>query len=37
MKRMIRTPKGLFNLEHPETDNVPDWVKAIRETAKSSI
>lgn len=32
-----KTPKGLFNLEHPETDNVPDWVKAIRETAKSSI
>lgn len=32
-----KTPKGLFNLENPETDNVPDWVKAIRETAKSSI
>lgn len=32
-----KTPKGLFNLEHPETDNVPDWVKAIRETVKSSI
>ena len=32
-----KTPKGLFNLEYPETDNVPDWVKAIRETAKSSI
>lgn len=32
-----KTPKGLFNLEHLETDNVPDWVKAIRETAKSSI
>lgn len=32
-----KTPKGLFNLERPETDNVPDWVKAIRETAKSSI
>ena len=32
-----KTPKGLFNLNNPETDNVPDWVKAIRETAKSSI
>ena len=31
------TPKGLFKLNNPETDNVPDWVKAIRETAKSSI
>lgn len=36
-KEEDNTPKGLFNLNNPETDNVPDWVKAIRETAKSSI
>ena len=26
-------PKGLFNLENP-ADNVPEWIKAVRETAK---
>lgn len=31
-------PQGLFNLNQTDIDdNVPDWVKAIRETAKSSI
>lgn len=30
-------PQGLFNLNGGTTDNVPDWIKAIRETAKSSI
>lgn len=33
-----KTPQGLFNLNENDIDNtVPDWVKAIRETAKSSI
>lgn len=27
-------PKGLFNLENPADDNVPEWIKAVRETAK---
>lgn len=27
-------PKGLFNLENPTDDNVPEWIKAVRETAK---
>ena len=27
-------PKGLFNLENPADDNVPEWVRAVRETAK---
>lgn len=27
-------PKGLFNLENPANDNVPEWIKAVRETAK---
>lgn len=27
-------PKGLFNLENPAGDNVPEWIKAVRETAK---
>lgn len=26
--------KGLFNLENPADDNVPEWIKAVRETAK---
>lgn len=30
-------PQGLFNLNGGTTDNAPDWIKAIRETAKSSI
>lgn len=30
-------PQGLFNLNGGITDNAPDWIKAIRETAKSSI
>lgn len=31
-------PKGLFNLNSAaEMDDAPDWIKAIRETAKSSI
>ena len=30
-------PQGLFNLNGGVTDNAPDWIKAIRETAKSSI
>lgn len=31
-------PKGLFNLNSAaEIDDAPDWIKAIRETAKSSI
>lgn len=33
-----KNPQGLFNLNQNDiNDNVPDWVKAIRETAKSSI
>lgn len=33
-----KNPQGLFNLNQNDVnDNVPDWVKAIRETAKSSI
>ena len=31
------SPQGLFNLNGGTTDNAPDWIKAIRETAKSSI
>lgn len=27
-------PKGLFNLENHADDNVPEWIKAVRETAK---
>lgn len=27
-------PRGLFNLENPADDNVPEWIKAVRETAK---
>lgn len=27
-------PKGLFNLKNPADDNVPEWIKAVRETAK---
>lgn len=30
-------PQGLFNLNGGIADNAPDWIKAIRETAKSSI
>lgn len=31
-------PQGMFNLDTtPESDNAPDWIKAIRETAKGSI
>ena len=30
-------PQGLFNLNGGTIDNAPDWIKAIRETAKSSI
>lgn len=33
-----KNPQGLFNLNQNDmNDNVPDWIKAIRETAKSSI
>ena len=27
-------PKGLFNLENSADDNAPEWIKAVRETAK---
>lgn len=27
-------PQGLFNLDNSADDNVPEWIKAVRETAK---
>lgn len=33
-KKDDNQPKGLFNLENQADDNVPEWIKAVRETAK---